>query len=81
MLRATSISTLVKSPSTETTESGRSPFRSSRPSRKALVIQRNAGSWATVFTVQGDAQAVTVDLDLDYLDPSGGGAPLVVLAA
>ncbi|MBT2439750.1 hypothetical protein J7E93_06365 [Streptomyces sp. ISL-36] len=49
--------------------------------RKALAIQRDAGSWATVFTVHGEAQTVTVDLDPDHLAPSGGGVPLVVLAA
>ncbi|MEJ8639950.1 hypothetical protein [Streptomyces sp. MS2.AVA.5] len=49
--------------------------------RKALAIQRNAASWATVFTVHGDTQTATVDLDPDYCDPSGGGVPHVVLAA
>ncbi|MEV6655313.1 hypothetical protein [Streptomyces sp. NPDC051219] len=47
--------------------------------RKALVIQRNAASWATVFTVHGDSQTVTADLDPDYCDPSGGGVPHVLV--
>ncbi|MET9432290.1 MULTISPECIES: hypothetical protein [unclassified Streptomyces] len=33
------------------------------------------------FTVHGDTQAAAVDLDPDYRDPSGDGAPHVVLAA
>ncbi|MEU9064976.1 hypothetical protein AB0D13_40650 [Streptomyces sp. NPDC048430] len=49
--------------------------------RLALAIQRNPASWATVFTVQDDAQqTVTVDLDPEHLDPSGGGAPHVLAA-
>ncbi|MEV3999176.1 hypothetical protein ACFYPK_32755 [Streptomyces halstedii] len=49
--------------------------------RKALAIQRDSGSWATVFTVHDGGQTVTVDLDPEHLDPSGGGEPKVVLAA
>ncbi|MBV7674077.1 hypothetical protein STHAL_32030 [Streptomyces halstedii] len=49
--------------------------------RKALAIQRNPGSWATVFTIHDGVQAVTVDLDPEHLDPSGGGEPKVALAA
>ncbi|MEU8708723.1 hypothetical protein [Streptomyces sp. NPDC048565] len=48
--------------------------------RRALAIQRNPASWATVFTVQDDAQTATVDLDPDHLDPSGGGSPHVLAA-
>ncbi|HBF82629.1 MAG TPA: hypothetical protein DD420_22660 [Streptomyces sp.] len=49
--------------------------------RKALAIQRNPGSWATVFTIHDGVQAVTVDLDPEHCDPSGMGEPEVVLAA
>ncbi|MGX1025557.1 hypothetical protein RKD37_000005 [Streptomyces ambofaciens] len=52
--------------------------------RKALAIQRDPRSWATVFTVhgehQGGHQVATVDLDPEGLDPSGNGAPRVELA-
>ncbi|MDQ0847778.1 hypothetical protein [Streptomyces sp. V1I6] len=48
--------------------------------RKALTIQRNPTSWATVFTVHDDAQTVTVDLDPNDRDPSGASGPHVVLA-
>lgn len=51
--------------------------------RKALAIQRDPGSWATVFTVRGEhqgaAQVATVDLDPEGLDPSGNGTPEVEL--
>ncbi|NUK53366.1 hypothetical protein HRW14_24450 [Streptomyces lunaelactis] len=49
--------------------------------RKALAIHRNPESWATIFTVQGDTETVTVDLDPEYLDPSGNGTPQITLAA
>ncbi|MEU9072111.1 hypothetical protein AB0D60_35160 [Streptomyces sp. NPDC048306] len=49
--------------------------------RKALAIQRDPRSWATVFTVRGDDhgghQVTTVDLDPDGLDPSGNGTSKV----
>lgn len=52
--------------------------------RKALAIQRDPRSWATVFTVhsehQGGPQVATVDLDPEGLDPSGNGTPRVELA-
>ncbi|GGW65399.1 hypothetical protein GCM10010381_58000 [Streptomyces xantholiticus] len=38
--------------------------------RKALTIQRSAAAWATVFTVHGDTQTATVDLDPHCCDPS-----------
>jgi hypothetical protein len=51
--------------------------------RKALAIQRDPRSWATVFTVHGEHQGVpqvaTVDLDPEGLDPSGNGTPKVEL--
>ncbi|MFF7764330.1 hypothetical protein [Streptomyces griseorubiginosus] len=51
--------------------------------RKALAIQRDPGSWATVFTVhgehQGAPQVATVDLDPEGLDPSGNGTPEIEL--
>ncbi|MCI3277005.1 hypothetical protein [Streptomyces cylindrosporus] len=51
--------------------------------RKALAIQRDPGSWATVFTVQGEhqgaARVATVDLDPEGLDLSGTGTPEVEL--
>ncbi|MGW6569825.1 hypothetical protein [Streptomyces sp. NPDC054975] len=49
--------------------------------RKALAIQRNAASWAAVFTVHSDTSTATVDLDLDDPDPSGDDAPRLVRAA
>ncbi|MEU5109611.1 hypothetical protein AB0H07_46510 [Streptomyces sp. NPDC021354] len=49
--------------------------------RKALAIHRDPASWATVFTVHCDDQTATVDLDPDHLDPSGNGAPRIILAA
>lgn len=49
--------------------------------RQALALQRDAESWTTVFTVHSGAETATVDLDPDYCDPSGGGAPHVVLTA
>lgn len=51
--------------------------------RRALAIQRDPGSWATVFTVhgerQGAPQVATVDLDPEGLDPSGNGTPEIEL--
>lgn len=51
--------------------------------RKALAIQRDPRSWATIFTVHGEHQGmprvVTVDLDPEGVDPSGDGTPDVVL--
>ncbi|GAA3479489.1 hypothetical protein [Streptomyces yanii] len=49
--------------------------------RQALAIRRNPASWATVFIVYGETGAVTVDLDLECLDPSGNGTSQVTLAA
>lgn len=47
--------------------------------RAALAVQRDPSSWATVFLVQGDEGAATVDLDPEYLDPSGDGTAQVTL--
>ncbi|WP_333735033.1 hypothetical protein [Streptomyces sp. IBSBF 3010] len=49
--------------------------------RAALAIHRNPASWATVFTVLGDTEAVTVDLDPEHTDPSGRSTPNVTPAA
>ncbi|MYS39654.1 hypothetical protein K388_07190 [Streptomyces sp. KhCrAH-43] len=49
--------------------------------RKALTTHRNPTSWATVFTVRGAGQMVTVDLDPDHTDPSGQGTSKVTPAA
>ncbi|MFB8087300.1 hypothetical protein [Streptomyces sp. NPDC055992] len=49
--------------------------------REALAILRDPTPWATVFTVHGADQTVTVDLDPDHTDPSGQGTPKVTLAA
>ncbi|MEU3708374.1 hypothetical protein AB0E82_39560 [Streptomyces anulatus] len=48
--------------------------------RKALAIQRDPGSWATVYTVRGDDRTVFVDLDPEHLDPGGSGRPKIILA-
>ncbi|WP_328898551.1 hypothetical protein OHR86_00025 [Streptomyces sp. NBC_00441] len=49
--------------------------------RAALAIHRDPSSWATVFTVRSDTEAVTVDLDPEHTDPTGQGTPNVTLVA
>ncbi|MGQ4354876.1 hypothetical protein [Streptomyces drozdowiczii] len=48
--------------------------------REALDIIRDPTSWALIFDVRGNGQAVTVDLDPDHTDPSGQGTPKVTPA-
>ncbi|MGW2415982.1 hypothetical protein ACWCV5_27980 [Streptomyces tubercidicus] len=43
--------------------------------RKALSIQRDASSWATVFTVRTATQTITVDLDADHHASPGDAVP------